>query len=129
MVANMRYSHHQGGKSSIREVKKLAKKFDIETVVLDPGNESPLSSYNSEAFKKVEGAVKEVFPAATTTPYIMVAASDCRYMHTLSQNCLRFTPLVIDGEQLESIHGIDENVDLATLAPAVDFYCRIIKEV
>lgn len=129
VVANMRYSHHQGGKSSIRGVKKLAKKFDIETVVLDPGNESPLSSYNSEAFKKVEGAVKEVFPAATTTPYIMVAASDCRYMHTLSKNCLRFTPLIIDGEQLESIHGIDENVDLATLAPAVDFYRRIIKEV
>lgn len=129
VVANMRYSHHQGGKSSIREIKKLAKKFDIETVVLDPGNESPLSDYHSEAFKRIEGAVKEVFPSVMTTPYIMMAASDCRYMHTLSKNCLRFTPLFIDGEQLESIHGIDENVDLSTLAPAVDFYRRVIEEV
>jgi carboxypeptidase PM20D1 len=125
----MRYSHHQGGKSSIREVKKLAKKFDIETVVLDPGNESPLSDYNSQAFKKIEGAVKEVLPAVMTTPYIMVAASDCRYMHTLSKNCLRFTPLVINNEQLDSIHGIDENVDLETLTPAVNFYRRIIEGV
>lgn len=129
VVANMRYSHHQGGKSSIREVKKLAKKFDIETVVLDPGNESPLSDYNSDAFRKIEGVVKKVFPTVITTPYIMIAASDCRYMHTLSKNCLRFTPLVIDNEQLDSIHGIDENVDLSTLAPAVDFYRRVIEEV
>ncbi len=129
VVANMRYSHHQGGKSSIREIKKLAKKFDIETVVLDPGNESPLSDYHSEAFQKIEGVVQEVFPTVTSTPYIMTAASDCRYMHILSKNCLRFTPLFIDGEQLESIHGIDENVDLSTLAPAVDFYRRVIEEV
>ena len=129
VVANMRYSHHQGGKSSFREIKKLAKKFDIEMVVLDPGNESPLSDYQSPAFRKIEEAVHEIFPAVITTPYIMVAASDCRYMHTLSKNCLRFTPLFIDGEQLESIHGIDENVDLSTLAPEVDFYRRVIKGV
>ena len=31
-------------------------------------------------------------------------------------------PFIIDEQQLESIHGIDENVDVACLAPAVEFY-------
>ena len=128
VIANMRYSHHQGGKSSIEAVKKLADKFGIETVVLDAGIESPLSSYESDAFKKVENAVKRVFPNVKTTPYIMTGASDCRYMSCVSDNCLRFTPFFIDGEQLDSIHGIDENVSLSTLAPAVDFYKIIIAE-
>ena len=37
----------------------------------------------------------------------------------------------LSGEALagEKGHGIDENVDIATLAPAVDFYKFVIKEV
>jgi acetylornithine deacetylase/succinyl-diaminopimelate desuccinylase-like protein len=29
---------------------------------------------------------------------------------------------------MDSVHGIDENVDIATLAPAVDFYKYFLKE-
>jgi carboxypeptidase PM20D1 len=58
----------------------------------------------------------------------MTGASDCRFMSQVSDNCLRFTPFAIDDKQLESIHGIDENVDVATLAPAVDFYKYILLE-
>jgi acetylornithine deacetylase/succinyl-diaminopimelate desuccinylase-like protein len=36
---------------------------------------------------------------------------------------------VIDDEQFDSIHGINENVALSALAPAVDFYRYIMKEV
>lgn len=129
VVANMRYSHHQGKEDSIETITKLAKKYDVETVVLDPGYASPLSSYTSEAFRLIERAVGEVFPNVKTSPYVMNGASDCRYMSRISENCLRFTPLFINGEQLDSIHGIDENVDLATLAPAVDFYRYVLKEV
>ncbi len=126
VIANMRYSHHQGGKSSIEAISKLAKKYDIETVVLDPGVDSPISDHNSDAYKLVDKAVTNVFPEVKTTPYIMTAASDSRFMWRVSENCLRFAPFSISDEQLEGIHGINENVDLSCLAPAVDFYRYII---
>ncbi|MBE6783238.1 MAG: M20/M25/M40 family metallo-hydrolase [Ruminococcaceae bacterium] len=126
VIANMRYSHHQGGKSSIEAIRKLAEKFDIETVVLDPGVDSPISSHESDAYKLIDKAVSNVFKDVKTTPYIMTAASDSRFMWRLSENCLRFAPFSITDEQLESVHGIDENVDLSCLAPAVDFYRYII---
>ena len=96
--------------------------------MLEAGFESPLSSYKSEEFAWVEKAVNAVYPQVKTTPYVMTGASDCRFMSRVSANCLRFTPFVIDDKQLESIHGIDENVDVATLAPAVDFYKHILSE-
>ena len=128
VIGNMRYSHHQGGPDSIKVISDLAKQFDIETQVLDPGFPSPLSDHTSDAFRLVERAVTEVFPGVKTSPYVMTGASDSRFFGRVCDHCLRFTPFLISDQQLDSIHGIDENVDLSALAPAVDFYRYVIKE-
>ena len=129
IIGNMRFSHHQGGEASIAAVTKLAKKYGVEVEVLDPGFESPVSSYESEAFRLVEKAIDATFDDVRTTPYIMTGASDSRYMSRVCDNCLRFAPFVISDSQLDSIHGIDENVDISALAPAVDFYRYIIENI
>ncbi len=128
VIGNMRYSHHQGGKASIEAITKLAQQFDIETEVLDAGFDSPLSDHNSSAFALVQRAVTAIFPGVKTSPYVMTGASDCRYMSRVSDHCLRFAPLIISQEQMDSIHGLNECVDLSALAPAVDFYRYMITE-
>lgn len=87
VVGNMRYSHHQGRESSIDAVRILAEKFDIETTVLDPGYPSPISSYENDSFKLIEHAVSASYPDVITSPYLMTAASDCRFMSRISENC------------------------------------------
>ena len=129
VIGNMRFSHHQGGKASIEAITKLAKKYDIAVEVLDPGFESPLTDFNGEPFKLVERAVKAAFPDVLTSPYVMTGASDARYFSRVSDHCIRFVPFRISDAQLDSIHGLNECVDIDTLAPAVDFYKYIIKEV
>ena len=128
VVGNMRFSHHQGKKASIDAITALAKKYDIETVIIDDGIESDITDFKGEAFRFVEKAVNNVFPEYKAVPYIMNAATDSRYFCKVCDSCLRFVPFKIDKQQLDSVHGIDENVDVATLAPAVDFYRYIIKE-
>lgn len=128
VVGNMRFSHHQGKKASVDAIKALAKKYDIETVIIDDGIESDITDFNGEAFKFIEKAVNSVFPDYRPVPYIMNAATDSRYFCKICKSCLRFVPFKINKQQLDSVHGIDENVDVETLAPAVDFYKYIIKE-
>ena len=128
VAANMRYSHHQGKESSIAAVERLAKKYDITVSILDDGGASSLTDHEGKGFRFVETAVKAVFPAYLPVPYVMTAASDCRYFGGLSENCLRFVPFLIDQKQLNSVHGKDECVDIATLPGAVDFYRYVIKE-
>ncbi len=128
ITGNMRFSHHQGGKNSIEAVRKIAEKFDIEVEVIDPGFESSIADFNSDAFKLVESAVSSVFPDVKTVPYLMNAASDCRFFSRNSDNCLRFLPFKINNQQMASIHGFDENIDVDTLAPAVDFYRYMMKK-
>ena len=128
VVGNMRYSHHQGGKASIKAITDLAKKYGIETVVLDPGTESPITDYNADPFKLTEKAVKTIFPNVCALPYIMNGASDSSYMSVICDNCLRFTPFTIDNEQLDSIHASNENIAVSALPKAVDFYKYFITE-
>ena len=128
VVGNMRFSHHQGRDESIKVITDFAKKFGVETQVMELGFESPLSPYDSDAFRLIEKAIAKVYPNVKTTPYVMTGASDCRFMGRLSENCLRFTPFAIDDKQLSSIHGVDENVGVDCLVPAVDFYKYILTE-
>ena len=128
VVGNMRFSHHQGKKASVDAITALAKKYDIETIITDDGIESGITDFKGDAFKFIEKAVTAVFPEYKPVPYIMNAATDSRYFGKVCDNCLRFVPFKIDKQQLDSVHGIDENVDVATLAPAVDFYKYVIKE-
>ncbi|MCR5006544.1 MAG: M20/M25/M40 family metallo-hydrolase, partial [Clostridiales bacterium] len=126
---NMRYSHHQGQEGSFKAVEKLAKKYDIEMEILDPGTPSRITDFNGTAFKLTERAVQAIFPDVKVSPYLMTGASDSRFFDEVSDQCIRFLPFKIDGQQMGSIHGTDENVDLNTLAPAVDWYRYMIKEV
>ena len=129
VIGNMRYSHHQGLEGSLKPIARMARLYDIEIEVLDPGFSSPLSDYDSEGFRLVEEAVRSSWPGVLTSPYLMTGASDARYMSRLSDCCLRFAPFKIDDQQLSSIHGLNESVDLSSLIPAVEFYKYIIREV
>ncbi|MBE6903166.1 MAG: M20/M25/M40 family metallo-hydrolase [Ruminococcaceae bacterium] len=128
VIGNMRYSHHQGKKASIEAITKLAKKFDIETVILSDGFSSPMSDYNSKAFKLIEKAINEIYPNVKVSPYLPTGASDSRFMSRVCENCLRFSPFIIDNEQLKSVHAINENVNISSLSTAVDFYRHIMQE-
>ena len=128
VTGNMRFSHHQGGEASIAAICKLAAKYDIKAEIIDPGFSSGVTSFDSKAFRRVENAVKDIFPDVVSLPYIMTGASDSRFFDEISSGVVRFVPFLIDDQQLASIHGLNENVDLSCLAPAVDFYKHIITE-
>lgn len=128
VVGNMRYSHHQGWEHSLQAVSQLAQQYHISVQVLNPGTPSAVSDFRGEGFQQVEQAMSQVFPGIPVIPYIMNAASDSRFFSPLSDQCLRFAPFRITQQQLDSIHGLDECVDVDALAPAVDFYKYILQE-
>ena len=92
VVGNMRCSHHQGSEGSLAAIRKLADKYDIETTVLEPGFESPVTDFDTDEFRLVEKAVRTVFPGVTPAPYVMTGATDARFMSRICDNCIRFLP-------------------------------------
>ena len=129
VVGNMRYSHHQGQQGSFDAVRRLAKKYDVEMEIIDPGVPSGLADIQGSAFRLAEKALKDVFPDVVPAPYIMTGASDARFFDRVCDQCIRFLPFRISDEQLDSVHGLNENLDLDTLVPAVSYYKVLMKGV
>lgn len=130
VVGDMRFSHHQGEASSIAALKTIADKYDIEIEIIEHGIDSGIADYKSEGFRLLEKAVKATFPEVdAAVPYIMTGASDSRFFGRICKNCFRFLPFQIDEQQLDSIHGLNENINIDTLVPAVDYYKYLMREV
>lgn len=126
VTANMRFMPHQDRDESIAIVTKLAKKYDIETHVIDAGYCSKITPIDGEEYKYVTSIVNSVFPKVVVTPYLMTGATDARFYGEVTDNAIRFVPIKMDKQQFASIHTIDENISIDELPRAVEFYRQII---
>ncbi len=127
VTANMRFIHHQSNKESIEVISKLARKYDIETEIIYQAEPCPIVDYTSDAFAVIEKVTNEVYPGVGVSPYIMTGGTDSKCYKDVCDNCIRFAPLYITGQQHNSIHGLNENINQGMLPMAVDFYKKVVE--
>ena len=127
VTGNMRYIPHQDMDESIALITEVAKKYELETEVIYKDAACPVVDYNNRPFHLVEEVATEVYPGIGICPYVMTGGTDAKYYRDLSDNCLRFAPLYINGQQYASIHGLNENIYQGTLPHGVDFYKKMIE--
>ena len=127
VTGNMRFIPHQDTDESVALISEVAKKYDIETEVIYSDAACPVVDFNSKPFHLVEEVASEVYPGIGICPYVMTGGTDAKYYRELSENCLRFAPLYINGQQYASIHGLNENICQGALPMCVDFYKKMIE--
>ncbi len=103
---------------------------DVEVTAEDGGfttDPSPLSDTESASFRLLASTIEDVFPDARTAPWILMGATDSRYMVPLADNVYRFAPFRMTPVDMGRIHGTGERIRLADAGPAVTFYARLIR--
>ena len=96
------------------------------TLVSDP---SPISGTDTEGYRTIERTVREVFPEAVVTPYLVIAATDSRHFGQLAEGIYRFGPFVLSPEDLKRPHGTNERISVEGFADVVRFYTRLIDNI
>ena len=125
--ANVRFIPHQGEKESLAIIKRLADKHGLETEIIHSNDCAPSVDIEGEAYKRVTKVIEQTFPGLAHSPYVMTGATDSQFYHGVCDSCIRFGPVVFGPDQMKGMHGIDENIDVACLPGAVDFYKNLIK--
>ena len=128
VTGNMRFIQHQPTDECVEIISKIAKKYDLETEVIYADQPCPVVDYKGNAFKLIEAVADEVYPGLGISPYCMTGGTDAKYYSKICDNCIRFAPIYINGQQYGSIHGLNENVNQGALPKAVDFYKTVIKK-
>jgi len=126
--ANLRYSPDQDMQVSNQLMEDIAKKYDLEVQVVDGNPSCPIVDYKSKEFHLIEEVMADIYPGVVVSPYAMTGATDSRFFVDVADNLLRFAPLYITIDQNAGIHGLNENIYIASLKYGVNFYKEFIKK-
>jgi len=104
------------------------KAVEIEAIEGSAWEASPVTSPESSAFISLSRAIRQVYPEVVVAPYLVMGATDARHYSRLSDQTLRFTPLPMQPEDFQTVHGINEHVSVASLGRMVQFYIHLMRE-
>ncbi|MCQ2554394.1 MAG: M20/M25/M40 family metallo-hydrolase [Clostridia bacterium] len=127
VTANLRYIPHQKMDESNEIMRKIAAKYDIEMEKVIGNDPSRPLDLNGKPYEITVNAVKKIFPELGIMPYVVTGGTDSRFFDSVCDSCVRFTPVKISSEQMKGMHGLNENIDINVLPPAVDYFKEIIK--
>lgn len=89
---------------------------------------APVADTDSQAYRSLSRAARQVYPDAVAAPYLVLSATDGRHYAGLTGQVFRFTPFELDREDLERIHGVNERISILTLARMVQFYTLLLQD-
>lgn len=124
---NLRFIPHQGMEESLSILRKLADKHALEMEVVRANDYSEPVDIHGEAFTKVEQVIGKTFPGLAVSPYVMTGATDAYFYQEICESCIRFAPVIYGPEQMQGMHGLNENIQHNCLPGAVDFYKNLIR--
>ena len=128
MVANMRLNPEDSVASAVEYIRQTIADPDIELVVGDHMEPSPISRTDCEGWRRVVNAVSATWPGSVVSPYLMVQCSDSRHYRDLSDKVYRFSAMDMTNEERSTIHGNNERIRLEVIGRAVEFFIRLMRQ-
>ncbi|QIP14346.1 M20/M25/M40 family metallo-hydrolase [Spirosoma aureum] len=112
----------------IERVKEIIENDSITVSVLGKGNNpAAVSDPETPAFLTIHKTIKSVFPDVAVAPYIMLGATDSKFYSALSTAIYRFSPLPLNDEGTQTIHGTNERIGVKDYQNMIRFYVALIK--
>ena len=124
--ANMRFIPHEGMEASLKKTGRIAARYGLEMSVAHGVDASRKVDIHGSGFSLVRQVISATFPGLETCPYVMTGATDARNYERIAANVVRFAPVIYGPEQMRGMHGLNENIEIACLPGAVDFYRNLI---
>ncbi|MBQ1899510.1 MAG: M20/M25/M40 family metallo-hydrolase, partial [Erysipelotrichaceae bacterium] len=127
VTANLRFIPFEGRKESIALIRQIAAKYDLEVEEVNCSDPTGSLDLNGPQFDMCKKAIEKVFPDVCVLPYVVTGGTDSRFWDRYVDACVRFEPVNVSNDQLSKMHAVDENLNIDTLPPAVDYYKEIIR--
>ncbi len=122
---NIRLRPDEPSEVIINRIKKIINNDDITVTPILVSEPSPVS-FMDEGYDAVEKAINETFQNTIVAPYLMVATTDSRYYHEISDRVYKFSPMDVSSDDLSRMHADDERMSNENVINSVKFYIRLL---
>ncbi|HPS81173.1 MAG TPA: M20/M25/M40 family metallo-hydrolase, partial [Candidatus Limiplasma sp.] len=124
---NCRILPGENDQTMMEHFRKLLRKLPVKVEAITLDEPSALSSSDSESFRFVESLIHACCGDTLVVPYLVMASTDARKYEAVSEHIYRFTPYVIDQQDLGRIHGTDETISIVNVNRCIDFFTALMK--
>jgi len=114
--------------SAAEYLRGIIKDERIDVKIVSGMNPSRCSVTEGAGWEKLSVAIRQTWPEALVSPYLMLACSDSRHYGRISDKVYRFSAMHLSKEERGMIHGNDERVPVETLLTTVKFYTRLLRQ-
>lgn len=128
LTANFRILPGEKGDDLLHHIKKVNSAYDIKVTPLRLENPSSISSTDSEGFKRIESLIKQLYGDVVVTPYLVLGGTDSRKYEPLCQHIYRFSPYLINKEELGSMHSTNERLSQENFRRCITFFMELYKQ-
>lgn len=97
---------------------------EMEVVMLEAGSRSPT---DTELFAALEYAIRRTYPGAVVAPNLSVGFSDSRFFRQRGTTAYGIIPLLLRHEELDTIHGHDERIEIEAFFKGIDIIYDTIR--
>ncbi len=120
------------GESIASVCERVRKIIDDERVSFEPvagtsREPSPVSDTDCTNYRHLAALNDEFFNGAVSAPYVMLGGTDAYHFTEISSRVYRYSPCVMNKEDLEGVHGINERLSVDALAIMVKYFYNLIQ--
>lgn len=123
---NLRIALGETTQQAVLRVRRRIRDPLVTVTVDEASAPSPESATDNAQFALLADALAVSHPGVAAVPYVMMAATDSRHFHRFAPAVYRFAPIEMSNAQRASIHGVDENVEIAALERGERFHRALI---
>ncbi len=103
------------------------KRVRIETIKELTYEPSPVSPLTVPGFKNIFITLRQIYPETAVAPNIMLASSDGKFFSAVTNNIYRFSPIVVNSDDMARIHGLNERTKIEDYNKGIGFYYQLIR--
>jgi carboxypeptidase PM20D1 len=131
-IVNFRILPGETVESVVKRVREIVDDPGVTVAVETPEaahDPSPASPLDSAGYVTLATTIRQLFPTAILSPYLVNGATDAGFYAVLTPNVYRFLALDADASVLTMIHGLNERVAPEKYLKTVRFTVQLIENI
>lgn len=125
--ANLRIIGGETPATALAYLQNVAKNPTIRFCDENSMAPSPFSPTEGYAWNHLKNAIRQTWPEAIVSPYVMLACSDSRHYCAISEHVYRFSAMALSKDERGRIHGNNERIPTEKIVTTAQFYLRLLR--